>query len=681
MDIDELEVEDDDDLLAACGLTPLRLKSQPTASLRSDVTGKEPQCGLDNTQGGSWECEPAPLRTQKSPGTLPERQNVAVLQPRCLSSSSNRQVIIDNVKAPSRAQPVPRGAPSALQGNGDILGSNTSAFSHEGPHARHYVEPRTAEACPPAPVEAPALPVIAQEPPVVAIPDQQARLCRILPGPAGRLQKAMEAGVQVTGLDDVLSDNGTRAHNSEQNRAGDLDFSSEAWRTAMSTLDVEEFDASSPILQHNVASVKKRRAAGKIPQIILLVVSMKANTPGNILAKLKDPTGVITGAIHEKVLQAEPDISPGAVLMLKKVSFVMPMARTHCLCITLNNVAQVLPADTCLETVANHTDPDIPRLLPSEGDFRAGPGLLQVASLPPALQLGDTEYAVGACGGRQQYVCGPDNETTGGGAGVASMPTSSAAELPDPFTSASARPDGDCGEAFRAQTRSDADEGQRQSLFQSSGVPLDTGNQTGSRMTAHAGLQDGGRAGVVEWEAPQRVPPAARADILPRWEEEPLGELPDFFSGHDHSELQPAHGPCESSMHADGCTRELPVTRSPQPRRHAVGGMGRAGWPTGSATAAATGLEAENPPNPTALYQAPSDEQDRMNLEDLMDGMEDEDDGDQFDPTMGSLLPGARPTGMHGVGVPHASADAKADAGLDNTDSMDEVDGMPQWSL
>eukprot|EP00873_Tetraselmis_striata_P007800 jgi/Tetstr1/428064/TSEL_018120.t1 len=161
MDIDELEVEDDDDLLAACGLTPLRLKSQPTASLRSDVTGKEPQCGLDNTQGGSWEC------------------------------------------------------------------------------------------------------------------------------PAGRLQKAMEAGVQVTGLDDVLSDNGTRAHNSEQNRAGDLDFSSEAWRTAMSTLDVEEFDASSPILQHNVASVKKRRAAGKIPQIILLVVSMKANTPGNILAKLK----------------------------------------------------------------------------------------------------------------------------------------------------------------------------------------------------------------------------------------------------------------------------------------------------------------------------------------------------------------------------------------------------------
>lgn len=93
---------------------------------------------------------------------------------------------------------------------------------------------------------------------------------------------------------------------------------------------------------------------------------MKANSPGNVLAKLKDPTGIISAAIHEKVLQAEPDISPGAVLMLTKVSFVVPMPRTHYLCITLNNVLQVLPADICSELPFNKPSAAPLRLPPPE---------------------------------------------------------------------------------------------------------------------------------------------------------------------------------------------------------------------------------------------------------------------------------------------------------------------------
>ncbi|KAL0031717.1 hypothetical protein WJX79_002989 [Trebouxia sp. C0005] len=165
-----------------------------------------------------------------------------------------------------------------------------------------------------------------------------------LPGPAGALQRAQAAGVQMPHLADLDLHSPTVQTASQQQLQQQMhpDFVSPAWHSAMEALDLLCFSGTSPLLQHHVKKVKLCQSSCKLPKMILLVESLKYTGCGDAFAQLKDPSGSIGAGIHAQVLQAEEGLSPGAVLMLQQVPLLVLSKTLKYLCITVENIVQVI---------------------------------------------------------------------------------------------------------------------------------------------------------------------------------------------------------------------------------------------------------------------------------------------------------------------------------------------------
>ncbi|KAL0056463.1 hypothetical protein WJX82_011622 [Trebouxia sp. C0006] len=168
-----------------------------------------------------------------------------------------------------------------------------------------------------------------------------------LPGPAGALQRAQAAGLQMPHLADLdlQSQSVQTASQQQLHQQMHPDFVSPAWHSAMEALDLLCFSETSPLLQHHVKKLKLCQSSCKLPKMILLVESLKYTGCGDAFAQLKDPSGSIGAGIHAQVFQAEEGLSPGAVLMLQQVPLLVLSKTIKYLCITVENIVQVINCD------------------------------------------------------------------------------------------------------------------------------------------------------------------------------------------------------------------------------------------------------------------------------------------------------------------------------------------------
>ena len=89
-------------------------------------------------------------------------------------------------------------------------------------------------------------------------------------------------------------------------------------------------------------------ASGVMSRMLVFVVAVQRAYNGEFLVRLKDPSGTVTGTLTSDVLEHDPDVRRGSVLLLQKVAVLRtpPPGALHHLCITPDNVAQVIPAST-----------------------------------------------------------------------------------------------------------------------------------------------------------------------------------------------------------------------------------------------------------------------------------------------------------------------------------------------
>jgi hypothetical protein len=82
--------------------------------------------------------------------------------------------------------------------------------------------------------------------------------------------------------------------------------------------------------------------------MLVFVVAVQRAYNGEFLVRLKDPSGTVAGTLTSDVLEHDPDVRRGSVLLLQKVAVLRmpPPGALHHLCITPDNIAQVIPAST-----------------------------------------------------------------------------------------------------------------------------------------------------------------------------------------------------------------------------------------------------------------------------------------------------------------------------------------------
>nr|GEV82297.1 hypothetical protein [Tanacetum cinerariifolium] len=88
---------------------------------------------------------------------------------------------------------------------------------------------------------------------------------------------------------------------------------------------------------------------GKVKKVVVVIKSCTPNMLGDLTITLKDLSGIISGTIHYKVLNAEvygKAISVGAVLILRNVLVFSPKSSSLYLNITLKNILKVFHKDT-----------------------------------------------------------------------------------------------------------------------------------------------------------------------------------------------------------------------------------------------------------------------------------------------------------------------------------------------
>ncbi|KAK9819660.1 hypothetical protein WJX72_000873 [[Myrmecia] bisecta] len=135
-------------------------------------------------------------------------------------------------------------------------------------------------------------------------------------------------------------------------QALDPDFLSAAWLAAMEALDLEEFDESSHLLQSTVKLALRQEASAKIPKLVVLLTCVNLTGCGDAFGLFKDPTGSMGGGIHRSLLEQEASLAPGAVLVLEKVTLLKVAPKLAYLCITGDNIVQVIPADQAMPSRA-----------------------------------------------------------------------------------------------------------------------------------------------------------------------------------------------------------------------------------------------------------------------------------------------------------------------------------------
>lgn len=176
-------------------------------------------------------------------------------------------------------------------------------------------------------------------------------MASFLPGPAGKLLELQQCGKSHEATPALLglTDDFARPQLLQNGQAIlDADFARPAWRAALeSAYEVAQWDPHHPLLQHhNVRACMLSPASCRAARLLVLVAALKLAPAGEAaFARVKDPTGAIGAAIHRGVLEAEPSLGPGCVLLLQNVPVLSAQPRLHYLCVTADNVLAVFPPD------------------------------------------------------------------------------------------------------------------------------------------------------------------------------------------------------------------------------------------------------------------------------------------------------------------------------------------------
>ena len=176
-----------------------------------------------------------------------------------------------------------------------------------------------------------------------------------IPGPAGALQEALRRGAPAARLEDGAG------HGPEGERPADATrdvgtppvaespwFKLGAWRRLLDALDLERFDAASPLLRTNVGWILNGGWRGQRVHRLAAVIVDAFRTPfGDLKAVLADPTAAIRCTISRDVVELDPGaFRKGAALLLKDIPVLTVAEYTeHYLCVTPNELIQAFEPD------------------------------------------------------------------------------------------------------------------------------------------------------------------------------------------------------------------------------------------------------------------------------------------------------------------------------------------------
>nr|GEU38330.1 hypothetical protein [Tanacetum cinerariifolium] len=91
---------------------------------------------------------------------------------------------------------------------------------------------------------------------------------------------------------------------------------------------------------------------GKLEKVVAIITSCIPNMLGDMNVTLKDPSGIIFGTIHYKVLLNDDvlkAIKVGSAIILQNVSMFCPKSREFYLSITIRNLVQIFQNITVME--------------------------------------------------------------------------------------------------------------------------------------------------------------------------------------------------------------------------------------------------------------------------------------------------------------------------------------------
>ncbi|XP_017246261.1 uncharacterized protein LOC108217875 [Daucus carota subsp. sativus] len=175
---------------------------------------------------------------------------------------------------------------------------------------------------------------------------------RLIPGPAGKIQAAMNrkrlhhSDSPLLPTQDFLL---KAAQCSDLSFQDDDDFKADAWLRALRFLGNAQSTTKDFVLQTTPLSrVGSSLPDGIVNQVVAIINSCTPNGLGDMTVTLKDTTGLIDATIHRKVLtesEFAKDISVKAAIILKKVSIFAPSSKTVYLNITRSNVVKVFHKD------------------------------------------------------------------------------------------------------------------------------------------------------------------------------------------------------------------------------------------------------------------------------------------------------------------------------------------------
>ncbi|CAM6111482.1 unnamed protein product [Calypogeia fissa] len=172
-----------------------------------------------------------------------------------------------------------------------------------------------------------------------------------IPGPAGALQNCLNStsnrGKGLTHMEKYCGAGRLSYMPTYISAAETLNFREGPWLAAMEFLN--DGDPSSGNHSSRTTIVTIKASKRHIPQLAGIINTAVPNGFGDLTVTLKDPTGTIGGTIHRKVLtklEDGPLITPGAVIILRKVAVFSPTPFKHYLNITINNVDKIFGKDT-----------------------------------------------------------------------------------------------------------------------------------------------------------------------------------------------------------------------------------------------------------------------------------------------------------------------------------------------
>ncbi|CAL1369693.1 unnamed protein product [Linum trigynum] len=229
------------------------------------------------------------------------------------------------------------------------------------PLKRHYITQETPVATAVSLSELQPLPflrrcsILASQSSQFEPPPSQNSSSRLIPGPAGTVQSAMQrrkdrhnGELVCVGEDPIPTQEYVRRALEDDGAGEDDDFTREPWLCALDFIRSRGLVDNYGAIGIPLSAVKSFDNADRVAQVVAIVKSCTSNGLGDFIVNLKDPTGCIDASIHHRVVsevESGKDIAVGAVIIIKKVAVFSPSRSLHYLNITPNNLVKIFSKD------------------------------------------------------------------------------------------------------------------------------------------------------------------------------------------------------------------------------------------------------------------------------------------------------------------------------------------------